>query len=191
MHEQQSTGQADSSGMHGIVVFPHRAATLLFFGTWLVFLTGIGLAVLSTSQGRGSPPPLLWLAFFALVGWPLGLYQLYLALRPQPYLLINEDGIRFSAPLLNGDVIPWRAIAALRLVTTRRRNHILYLVPRTPTTILSRQPLGLWLLYMQPPGWGTGEVRLSALFPAKPPHELVQQIVQRYGHALQAYQVAV
>jgi hypothetical protein len=44
---------------------------------------------------------------------------------------------------------------------------------------------------MQPPGWGTGEVRLSALFPAMPPHELVQQIVQRYRQELQMYQVAI
>jgi hypothetical protein len=191
MHELTSTGQADASGTHGIAVSPHRTATLLFFGTWLVLITGIGLAVQSTSQGRASPPPLLLLALFALIGWPVGLYQMYVALRPQPYLIINEAGIRFNAPLLNGGIIPWSEIAALRLVITRRRNYILYLIPRAPTAPLIRQPLGLWLLFMQPPGWGTGEVRLSALFPATPPRDLVDQIVQRYLHELQTYNVAV
>jgi hypothetical protein len=193
MNEQQSTGQADSSVTHGIVVYPHRTITLLFCGLWLGIFGVIGSAALSASQGgtRGSPPPLLVLAFFALFGMPVGLYQMYLALRRQPYLIINEEGIRLNTPLMNGDVIPWSAIAALRLVTTRRRNHILYLVPRTPTTILSRQPLGHWLFCMQLPDRATGEVRLTAWFPAMPQQELVHQIVQRYRHELQTYRVTV
>jgi hypothetical protein len=193
MHEQQSTGQADSSVTHGILVYPHRTITLLFCGLWLGIFGVIGSAALSASQGltRGSPPALLVLAFFALYGLPVGLNNMYLALRPQPYLLINEEGIRFNAPLMNGDVIPWSAIAALRLVTTRRRNHILYLVPRTPTTILSRQHLGQWLFCMQVPDRATGDIRLTAWFPAIPQQDLVDQIVQRYRHELQTYRVAV
>jgi hypothetical protein len=114
-----------------------------------------------------------------------------LALRRQPYLIINGEGIRRNAPLLNGDVMPWREIAALRLVTTRRRNHILYLVPWTPTPLLSRQRLGQWLFCMQPPYWSTDDIRLTALFPATPPRDLVNQIVQRYSQEMQTYRVAV
>jgi hypothetical protein len=167
--------------------------TLLFWGMWLVFVIVIGSAVLSASQGgsRESPPPLLVLAFFALVGVPVALYQIYVALRHQPHLIINEEGIHLNAPLMNGDVIPWSEIAALRVVTTRRRNNILYLVPRTPTTILSRQHLGQWLFCMQLPDQATGDIRLTAMFPSIPQKDLVNQIVQRYGRELQTYHVAV
>jgi hypothetical protein len=193
MNEPQSTGPAESSVTHGIVVYPHRTITLLFWGAWVGIVLVVGSAANSASQDltRGSPPPLLVLALLALFGGTVGLYQLYLALRRQPYLIINEDGMRFNAPFLNEDVIPWSAIAALRLVTTRRRNHILYLVPRTPPPLLSPQSLGHWLFCMQLPGQANGDIRLSALFPAIPPRELVNQIVQRYGHELQTYQVAV
>jgi hypothetical protein len=193
MNEQQATGQADFSVTHGLVDYPHRTITLLFWGAWLGFVLLIGSAALSASHDltRGSPPPLLVLALLALFGGTVGLYQIYLALRRQPYLIINEEGIRRNAPLLNGDVIPWCEILALRLVTTRRRNHILYLVPQTPTPLLSRQTLGQWLFSMQPPYWFTGDIRLTALFPAIPPQDLVNQIVQRYSQELQTYRVAV
>jgi hypothetical protein len=193
VNEQQPTGQADFSVTHDIVDYPHQTTTLLFWGAWLVFVMFIGSAALSASHDltRGSPPPLLVLALLALFGGTVGLYQMYLALRRQPYLIINEEGIRFNALLLNGDVIPWSEIAALRLVPTRRRNDILYLVPWTPTPLLSRQRLGHWLFCMQLPGQANGDVRLSALFPATPPRELVNQIVQRYSHELQTYRVAI
>jgi hypothetical protein len=160
---------------------------------WLFIVIFIGSAVLSASQdgSRGSPPPLLVLALFALLGAPVCLYQMYLALRRQPYLIINEEGIRFNAPLINGDVIPWSEIAALRLVTTRRRNNILYLVPQTPTTFPILQDLGQWLFCMQLPDQVTGEIRLTAMFPSIPQRDLVNQIVQRYSHEMQTYRVAV
>jgi hypothetical protein len=193
MNKQQPTGHADFSVTRGIFVYPHRTITPLFWGAWLGFVLVIGSAALGASQDltRGSPPPLLVIASLALFGGSVGLYQMYLALRRQPYLIINEGGIRFNAPLLNGDVIPWSEIAALRLVPTRRRNEILYLVPWTPTPLLSRQHLGHWLFCMQLPGQASGDVRLSALFPAIPARELVNQIVQRYSHEFQTYDVAV
>jgi hypothetical protein len=44
---------------------------------------------------------------------------------------------------------------------------------------------------MQLPGQAAGDIRLTALFPAIPQRDLVNQIVQRYSHELQTYHVAV
>jgi hypothetical protein len=44
---------------------------------------------------------------------------------------------------------------------------------------------------MQLPDQATGEIRLTAMFPSIPQRDLVNQIVQRYSHELQAYDVAV
>jgi hypothetical protein len=128
---------------------------------------------------------------FAVLGVPVCLYQLYLALRHQPYLVINEEGIRLNAPPMNGDIIPWSEIEALSVLRRGNRDGILYLVPRTPTTIPSGQDLGQWLFSMKPPGRATGDIRLTGFFPSIPPKELVHQIMQRYSHEVQTYHVAV
>lgn len=193
MYEQTSNGQADSSVTDAILVYAPRTLTLLFWGVWWFIILGIGSAALTSSQGgtSGSPPPLLVLAVVVLVGVPVCLYQVYEALRHQPYLIINEEGIRLDRPPWNGEVIPWAEIAALRVGRARRVGDCLYLDLRTPTTIPSSQDLDQLPFSMQVPDRDTGDVRLTGQFPSIPPKALLNQIVQRYGHELQTYRVAV
>lgn len=193
MHEQQLTGQADASVTHGIVVYPPRTYTLLFWGVWWFVILGIGSAVVSASHGgtRGSPPPLLVLAGLVLVGVPVCLYQVYEALRHQPYLIIKEDGIRLRRPPWYGELIPWAEIAALRVGKARRVGDCLYLDLRSPTTVPSSQDLDQPPISRPLPGRDIDAIRLTGQLPSIPPKELLNQIVQRYRHELQTYRVAV